>query len=79
MKEQSSEQNGQSPEKSQIVKEQISDQVTLPASQKIYVETNGNSVNQNRHSLKVPFREIALDAQQGNGRQHRRESAGPCL
>jgi phosphomethylpyrimidine synthase len=50
----------QGPEKSQVVKEQTSDQVALPASQKIYVETNGNSVNQNRHSLKVPFREIAL-------------------
>ena len=34
--------------------------VTLPTSRKIYVETNGKSVNQNKHNLRVPFREIAL-------------------
>ena len=40
--------------------EKTSDQVKLPASQKIYVETNGSTVNQNKHNLRVPFREIAL-------------------
>ncbi len=40
--------------------EKISDQVKLPASRKIYVETNGDGVNHNRHNLRVPFREIAL-------------------
>lgn len=32
----------------------------LPASRKTYVETNGSTVNQNQHNLRVPFREIAL-------------------
>ncbi|MDQ3180525.1 MAG: phosphomethylpyrimidine synthase ThiC, partial [Acidobacteriota bacterium] len=41
-------------------KEKTSDEVKLPSSQKIYVETNGNTINQNKHNLKVPFREIAL-------------------
>ncbi|HEX2639816.1 MAG TPA: phosphomethylpyrimidine synthase ThiC, partial [Pyrinomonadaceae bacterium] len=40
--------------------ERTSDQVKLPSSRKIYVETNGSSVNQNKHSLRIPFREIAL-------------------
>jgi phosphomethylpyrimidine synthase len=40
--------------------EKTSDEVQLPSSQKIYVETNGNTVNQNKHNLRVPFREIAL-------------------
>ncbi len=40
--------------------EQTSDEVKLPASRKIYVETNGSTVNQNKHNLRVPFREIAL-------------------
>ncbi|MCD9189458.1 MAG: phosphomethylpyrimidine synthase ThiC [Pyrinomonadaceae bacterium] len=40
--------------------EQTSDQVKLPASRKIYVETNGATVNENKHNLRVPFREIAL-------------------
>lgn len=40
--------------------EKTSDQVKLPASRKIYVETNGSTVNQNKHNLRVPFREIAL-------------------
>ncbi len=44
------------------LKELTSDEVKLPASRKIYVETNGNSVNQNKHNLRVPFREIALSA-----------------
>jgi phosphomethylpyrimidine synthase len=42
--------------------EKTSDEVKLPASRKIYVETNGNTVNQNKHNLRVPFREIALSA-----------------
>src|SRR5258708_21153287 len=37
-----------------------SDEVKLPRSRKVYVETNGNGVNQNKHNLRVPFREIAL-------------------
>jgi phosphomethylpyrimidine synthase len=40
--------------------EKTSDQVKLPASRKIYVETNGSTVNQHKHNLRVPFREIAL-------------------
>ncbi len=47
---------------SENLKEKTSDEVKLPASRKIYVETNGNTVNQNRHNLRVPFREIALAA-----------------
>ncbi len=31
-----------------------------PSSRKIYVETNGSTVNQTKHNLRVPFREIAL-------------------
>ena len=42
------------------VEEKTSDEVSLPNSRKIYVETNGSTVNQNKHNLKVPFREIAL-------------------
>ncbi len=41
--------------------EVTSDDVRLPASRKIYVETNGSTVNQNKHGLRVPFREIALN------------------
>ena len=40
--------------------EKTSDEVRLPASRKIYVETNGSTVNQTKHNLRVPFREIAL-------------------
>ncbi len=40
--------------------EKTSDEVKLPSSRKTYVETNGNTVNQNKHNLRVPFREIAL-------------------
>ena len=40
--------------------EKTSDAVKLPASRKIYVETNGSTVNENKHNLRVPFREIAL-------------------
>ncbi|HLM01450.1 MAG TPA: phosphomethylpyrimidine synthase ThiC [Pyrinomonadaceae bacterium] len=42
--------------------EKTSDEVKLPASRKIYVETNGGTINQNKHNLRVPFREIALNA-----------------
>ncbi len=54
MKEELSVVNGQSPE------EKTSDQVKLPASQKVYVETNGSTINQGKHNLRVPFREISL-------------------
>jgi len=40
--------------------EKNSDQVKLPASRKVYIETNGSTVNANKHNLRVPFREIAL-------------------
>ena len=40
--------------------ERTSSEVKLPASRKIYIETNGNTVNQNKHNLRIPFREIAL-------------------
>src|SRR5258708_22420346 len=40
--------------------EKTSDEVKLPSSRKIYVETNGGSVNENKQNLRVPFREIAL-------------------
>jgi len=52
--EQKSEVNNQQSE------EKNSDQVKLPASRKTYVETNGSAINENKHSLRVPFREIAL-------------------
>jgi phosphomethylpyrimidine synthase len=52
--------NKQSEVSSQNQVEKRSDQVKLPASRKIYVETNGSTVNQNNHNLRVPFREIAL-------------------
>ncbi len=42
------------------IKEKTSDEVKLPASQKIYVETNGNTINQSKQNLRVPFREITL-------------------
>ena len=45
---------------SQQSEEKRGDQVKLPASRKIYVETNGSTVNQNNHRLRIPFREIAL-------------------
>ncbi|HEV7699976.1 MAG TPA: phosphomethylpyrimidine synthase ThiC [Pyrinomonadaceae bacterium] len=45
--------------------ELTTDQVKLPASQKIYVETNGNPVNQGKHNLRVAFREIALSPSKG--------------
>ncbi|HXG86657.1 MAG TPA: phosphomethylpyrimidine synthase ThiC [Pyrinomonadaceae bacterium] len=41
-------------------KEITSDDVSLPSSRKVYVETNGNTINRNKHNLRVPFREIAL-------------------
>ena len=40
--------------------EKTSNEVRLPSSRKIYVETNGNTVNKNQHNLRVPFREITL-------------------
>ncbi len=45
---------------SQQSTEKSSDQATLPSSRKIYVETNGSTVNEKKHNLRVPFREISL-------------------
>jgi phosphomethylpyrimidine synthase len=42
------------------IQEKTSTEVKLPSSRKTYVETNGNTINQNKHNLRVPFREIAL-------------------
>ncbi len=42
------------------IQEKLASEVKLPSSRKIYVETNGNTVNENGHNLRVPFREIAL-------------------
>lgn len=42
--------------------EKTSDEVKLPSSRKIYVETNGSTINQTKHNLRVPFREIALSS-----------------
>lgn len=42
------------------IKEKISTEVKLPNSAKVYMETKGNAVNHGKHSLRVPFREIAL-------------------
>ena len=41
-------------------REKTSDEVTLPASLKVYVKTIGKRTDQNAHDLRVPFREIAL-------------------
>ena len=46
--------------KDKELKEKTSDEVALPSSRKIYVETNGSTINQNKHNLRVPFREISL-------------------
>ena len=43
-----------------LLDEKTSDEVKLPSSRKVYIETNGNTVNQSKHNLRVPFREIAL-------------------
>ncbi|HEV7643245.1 MAG TPA: phosphomethylpyrimidine synthase ThiC [Pyrinomonadaceae bacterium] len=40
--------------------EKTSSEVKLPSSRKIYVETNGNTQNNLKQNLRVPFREIAL-------------------
>lgn len=42
------------------LKEKTSDEVNLPGSRKIYVETNGGTTNESKHNLRVPFREINL-------------------
>ncbi|MEQ1606045.1 MAG: phosphomethylpyrimidine synthase ThiC [Pyrinomonadaceae bacterium] len=46
--------------KDELLVEKTSDQVKLPASRKVYVETNGSTAGQNKHNLRIPFREIAL-------------------
>jgi phosphomethylpyrimidine synthase len=42
------------------IQEKNSSEVKLPSSRKIYVETNGNTQNNVKQNLRVPFREIAL-------------------
>ncbi|HEX2639219.1 MAG TPA: phosphomethylpyrimidine synthase ThiC, partial [Pyrinomonadaceae bacterium] len=42
--------------------ERSSDEVRLPNSRKIYVETDGSTADQNKHKLRIPFREIALSS-----------------
>ncbi|MFN2411719.1 MAG: phosphomethylpyrimidine synthase ThiC, partial [Pyrinomonadaceae bacterium] len=42
------------------VDQQASDDVLLPNSRKIYVEATGPARNQNKQSLRIPFREISL-------------------
>ncbi len=42
------------------IQEKMASEVNLPSSRKIYVETNGNTINENGHNLRIPFREIAL-------------------
>ena len=42
--------------------ERSSDEVRLPNSRKIYVETDGSTADQNKHELRIPFREIALSS-----------------
>ena len=41
-------------------KEQSSTEVRLPKSKKIYIQTNGSTVNKGGHELRVPFRQIEL-------------------
>ncbi|HAP40425.1 MAG TPA: phosphomethylpyrimidine synthase, partial [Nitrospira sp.] len=43
------------------IEQKTSDQVKLPASRKVYFETNGSTVNELKHNLRVPFREISLN------------------
>jgi phosphomethylpyrimidine synthase len=43
-----------------VNQEKNSTEVKLPSSRKIYVETNGNTQNDLKQNLRVPFREIAL-------------------
>lgn len=47
-------------EKPKMKESKTSSEVNFPRSRKIYVETNGNTVNEGKHELRVPFREIAL-------------------
>src|SRR5262245_64877645 len=42
------------------ISEKMSGEVKLPSSRKIYIETNGNTQNDLKQTLRVPFREIAL-------------------
>ncbi len=42
------------------IKKRTSDEIKLPASRKIYIGTNYNTVNETKHNLRVPFREIVL-------------------
>ncbi len=40
--------------------EKTSDEVKLPSSRKVYIETNGDAANHAKHNLRVPFREVTL-------------------
>ncbi len=42
------------------LREKLASEIKLPSSRKIYVKTNGNTVNEIGANLRVPFREIAL-------------------
>src|SRR6185503_783129 len=46
--------------KTKTPEDRSSDQVRLPASRKIYIETNGDTTPENRQGFRVPFREISL-------------------
>ncbi len=61
------------------ITEKHSSEVELPSSRKIYVETNGNTVNENGHNLKVPFREIALSPSRNMNDEIEENRAGSCL
>src|SRR5579883_1966159 len=45
--------------------EKRSDEVSLPNSRRVYVETNGETRNRGGHHLRVPFREIGLHPTRG--------------
>lgn len=66
---------------SELSVEKLSDQVKLPASKKVYIETNGNTLPKparskgiGEYNLRVPFREISLsDSKDLNGNVERNE------
>jgi len=51
---------GASQSETKTPEDRSSDQVRLPASRKIYIETNGDTTPENRQGFRVPFREISL-------------------
>jgi phosphomethylpyrimidine synthase len=52
--------SGSEKSSSEKIREKNSSEVKLPSSRKIYAETNGNTQNNLKQHLRVPFREIAL-------------------